>query len=328
MFSIGMDIASDGFVACVYGASGVRAQGRFAVQGEWERAFGAWLHQQGVSGDEAWLVVENTGVYSAQVCYPLHEAGYRIALVSPLQVRDGFRLRKTDEVDACRLAEYGYRFADKLERWQPRAERVEQVRVRLMERSHYRDMAQELRNVLLMLRRHPVPSGCTISRLEQTIEALERRVREVEEEIEELVAEDERLREGCAIVRSVVGCGVVVSWQLLVVPEGFTRVPSARALCSYLGIAPHERRSGRRVRYGSHSRGYGPGELRRVLHLAALTAVRVGGELQVYYRRKIGEGKSVLMALNAVKNKILHRVCACLRDWRHYQREYARGAVA
>lgn len=328
MFSIGIDIASDYFVACVYGASGVQAQGQFEVRGDWERAFGAWLRQQGVSRDEAWLVVENTGVYSAQVCYPLQEAGYRIALLSPLQVRDGFRLRKTDEVDARRLAEYGYRFADRLRAWQPRSERVEQVHQRLVERAHYRDTVQQLNNVLRCLEHHPVQSASTQSRLAQAVSQLESLIRQVESEIEELIAGDEQLREGVSIVRSVPGCGEVLSWWILDLTDGFVRAVDGRSLSSYLGNAPHERRSGSSVRQGSHSRGYGPEEVRRVLHMGALAAVRVPGELREYYRRKVGEGKSGLVVLNAVKNKLLHRVCACLRDRRHYEREYVRGAVA
>lgn len=328
MFSVGLDVSSTSFVACIYGEAGTEGCRRFLLAGDWLSELRMWLAKHEVELSAAWIVVENTGVYSAQVCYPLHKAGYRIALVSPLQVRDGFRLRKTDEADARRLAEYGYRFADRLQAWQPRSERVEQVHQRLVERAQYRDTVQRLNNVLSSLRRHPVRSASTLSRLEQTVSELEGLIEQVEEEIRELIAEDEQLREGVSIVRSVPGCGEVLSWWILDLTDGFVREVDGRRLSSYLGNAPHERSSGSSVRKGSHSRGYGPEEVRRVLHMGALAAVRIPGELREYYRRKVGEGKRGLVVLNAVKNKMLHRVYACLRDWRYYEREYVRGAVA
>lgn len=327
MKSVGIDVSSTSFHACVYGASGKEAVRRFALRGEWLSEFVQWCSSQGVDPSTDWTVVENTGVYSAQVCYPLHEAGFQIALLSPTQIRDGFRLRKTDAVDAVRLAEYGYRFADCLRSWHPRSQRVEHIHRRLIERMHYRNTIQEYGNVLRSLRQHPVRDETSISRFEQAIAQLKQLVHQVEEEIRALIAEEEHLQQGCAIVRSVPGCGEVLSWHILDVTDGFVRAVSGRQLSSHLGKAPHERSSGKSVRKGSHSRGYGPEELCRVLHMVALTAVRVGGELQAYYRRKVQEGKRGLVVLNAVKNKVLHRVCACLRDWRYYEQEYVRGVA-
>lgn len=328
MKSVGIDVSSTSFHACVYSASGKAEVRRFTLRGDWLSEFGRWCEASGVDAKMDWIVVENTGVYSAQVCYPLYEAGFQIALLSPTQIRDGFRLRKTDAVDASRLAEYGYRFADTLKRWQPRSERVERVHQLLRERLHYRNTIQEYDNVLRSLRQHPVHHEASISRLQQMIAQLKRLLGQVEEEVRSLIAEDERLEAGCAIVRSVPGCGEVLSWHILDVTDGFERQVSGRQLSSHLGKAPHERSSGKCVRRGSHSRGYGPEEVCRVLHMVALAAIRVGGELGDYYRRKVQEGKRGMVVLNAVKNKILHRICACLRDWRYYEREYVRGAVA
>ena len=73
---------------------------------------------------------------------------------------------------------------------------------------------------------------------------------------------------------------------------------------------------------GVHSRGYGNEEFRRALHMGALAAIRVSGELRTYDLRKVGEGKPKLLVLNNVKNKILHRVVACLREGRCYEPEH------
>ena len=55
--------------------------------------------------------------------------------------------------------------------------------------------------------------------------------------------------------------------------------------------------------------------LKSLLHLGALTAIRVkpgarGGELKYYYQRKVEEGKNKMLVLEAVHNKLIHRICA------------------
>lgn len=46
---------------------------------------------------------------------------------------------------------------------------------------------------------------------------------------------------------------------------------------------------------------------------AALVSVREPGELRDYYERKRAEGKKPILVVNAVRNKLVHRVCAVIR---------------
>jgi hypothetical protein len=61
--------------------------------------------------------------------------------------------------------------------------------------------------------------------------------------------------------------------------------------------------------------------------MGALAAVRVGGELKAYYQRKVKEGKNKMLVLNAVRNKLLARVYACVQEMRLYSRSYQVGQV-
>ena len=50
-----------------------------------------------------------------------------------------------------------------------------------------------------------------------------------------------------------------------------------------------------------------------------MSAVQVKGDLQDYYQRKIGEGKHTIgppmrLVFNAVRNKLIHWVCAVVRQ--------------
>lgn len=57
--------------------------------------------------------------------------------------------------------------------------------------------------------------------------------------------------------------------------------------------------------------------------MASLSAVKLDADLKLYYERKVGEGKSKMSVLNAVKNKLLARVVACVNN----QREYVKRAA-
>ena len=320
---VGIDVSSEHFHAAIYPAQGQVACQRFDNTLNGVEALVKWCDDHDMPLQQVWFVVENTGVYSATVCYGLHERGLRVALLSPLQVRDGFRARKTDEVDAARLAEYGYRFADRLVAWEPPRETVVRLAHWLQIREQHRDRWQRLRNLLESIQRHPRHDAASVQHLEEEITRCQRLQSEVEEQIGQLIAGDAELWARREQVFSVRGCGEGMFWQLAMVTDGFRDIPTGRRLASWAGVCPHERRSGRRVRHGTHSRGYGNEEFRRVLHMAALAAVRLPGELRSYYLRKVGEGKPKLLVLNNVKNKLLHRVVACLRDGRCYSSEYA-----
>jgi transposase len=65
--------------------------------------------------------------------------------------------------------------------------------------------------------------------------------------------------------------------------------------------------------------------LKKALHMCALSAIQLKGDIKTYFDRKVKEGKNKMAILNAIRNKLLHRVFACVRDGRLYTptREYA-----
>jgi transposase len=45
-------------------------------------------------------------------------------------------------------------------------------------------------------------------------------------------------------------------------------------------------------------------------------------ELKKYYKRKVEEGYNKMSVLNPIRNKLIRRVFACVRDNRSYVKEY------
>ena len=61
--------------------------------------------------------------------------------------------------------------------------------------------------------------------------------------------------------------------------------------------------------------------------MAAVTNIRYDNEFSQYYERKVKEGKPKMAVLNAIRNKIVLRVFACVRDQRKYEYSYAAWLV-
>ena len=53
--------------------------------------------------------------------------------------------------------------------------------------------------------------------------------------------------------------------------------------------------------------------LKSLPHMGTMSAIQTKGNLQEYYQRKHSEGKHTMLVLNAVRNKLIHLICAVVR---------------
>ena len=65
--------------------------------------------------------------------------------------------------------------------------------------------------------------------------------------------------------------------------------------------------------------------LKKLLHLAAMSAIQCSDELGTFYNRKVQEGKNKMSVINAVRNKLISRVFVCIKEKRMYQKIYPRA---
>jgi len=123
--------------------------------------------------------------------------------------------------------------------------------------------------------------------------------------------------------QSVNGIGTVTATALLVYTKGFTAFDSAKQMACYCGVVPFNKTSGSSVRYKPSVSPFANMKLKKLLHLCAMSAIQNDAELKLYYQRKILEGKNKMSVINAVRNKLVHRVFAVLRDERMFEDKHA-----
>lgn len=92
-------------------------------------------------------------------------------------------------------------------------------------------------------------------------------------------------------------------------------------MACYCGVVPFEHQSGTSIRYKPRVSVFADKGLKTLLHLAAMSAIRLNNELRVYYRRKVEDGKNKMSVLNAVRNKIIHRIFAVIKNQTMYKND-------
>lgn len=325
-YFVGIDPASESFVASVFTvpdetdhAAGPR---EFANAPEGFEAFRHWLAEENISGGEALVLIENTGVYSEALCYELHRQDFTLVLLDPKAVWKAFSDdRKTDELDSQRIAEYGYRYQDRLDQWTPHEAVVEQIKTLLSTREQLVEQKTAAKNARQALRRKAVQTPAANEALDETANYLKAQVDALEEAIQRLITEHPTMAQMAAIVASAPGAGDLLAAHMLVLTEGFTQEPCYRKLASYLGICPNEHQSGKR-RKKPTSRGYGPSMVRKLLHLAARSVRVHEDKFTKYFHRKRKEGKPKMLVMNNISNKLLRIICGMIKNKQPYIEGY------
>lgn len=64
-------------------------------------------------------------------------------------------------------------------------------------------------------------------------------------------------------------------------------------------------------------------KVKSLLHMGAMSAVQHCEQLRAYYERKVAEGKNKMLVLNNVRNKIVLRIFACVREDRYYNENFS-----
>ncbi|MEP0369078.1 MAG: transposase [Cyclobacteriaceae bacterium] len=152
-------------------------------------------------------------------------------------------------------------------------------------------------------------------------------LKKVETRIKELIATDQGLKQTYQQVTSVKGVGMVVGLSMIILSNEFKTISDPRKMACHCGVAPFPYQSGKSIKGRTKVSHRAHKPIKALLNLAARSSVSSPGELRDYYDRKVADGKNKMLVLNAIRNKIIHRVFACVRDGRKYDKTYTSSLV-
>ena len=261
----------------------------------------------------ALIVLEATGGFEQIVAAALAGAGLPLAVVNPRQIRAFARaigrLAKTDALDAEVIALFA-------ERVRPEPRPLADADSRSLA-----DLVARRRQVVEMIgmesNRQRQTGNPRIQRtLRATLTTLTAQLAELDRDIDETIR---RSPIWCAtddLLTSVPGVGEVTSHTLIAdLPElgGLDR----RRLAALVGVAPINRDSGQMR--GRRTIAGGRGEVRNVLFMATLSAIRWNPVLKAHYRALVARGRPKKVALVACMRRLLGILNAILRSGTPWQ---------
>jgi transposase len=328
---VGIDISKTWFDAAVIKADhpDQSMHSQFSQTPEGFKKMLTWLQQQDVSLDnETLFCMEYTGIYNTGLVNFLVEQKAQVWVEMPLRIKRsaGFERGSDDKTSAIKIAGYAFRYRDKMQLWRPVDSSIEKIKNLIAQRDRVINAITQLTVPVNEL----LACGCTkdakeLEKLQRSpLKALQKTKQAIEQLIVKTAQQDVEIIKKVQQVQSINGIGPVTAVALLAYTKGFTTFSNAKELACYCGVVPFAKRSGTSIRFKPTVSPHANKKLKRLLHLCALSAIKNDKEMQAYFERKVAEGKNKMSVINAVRNKLVHRVFAVIRDDRFYEENYVR----
>ena len=289
-----------------------------------------WVEQNSNGIDSSlWLFCgENTGDYSKPLCNHLYGKGYDMWLENAKCIKDssGIRRLKSDRADASMIAEYAMRNYDKAVMYEPLSEALSQLRELFL----YRQMVVRHRCSFQVRRgekKLTMEKSSVKTMISQSgrhiVSELNKEIEKIDKRIASLIDSDAELTQVFSIVTSIPGIGTQNAVCLMVYTDNFRKFNyDSRKIACYYGIAPFGKDSGTSVHTDPHVHYMANRQIKAMLTQAALAAVNFNQLFASYYARLIARGKKKQVALNNVKNKLVHIATAMVKNKQVFDKNY------
>lgn len=282
----------------------------------------------GFTLNKAIFCMEHTGIYNNHALYCLHKKKAHICLEAATQIKNSLgNIRgKNDKVDAIRIAGYAYDKQHKLILWQPKREIVQQLAHFVATRSRLVSVKKQLK---VPLKEHAAFSSGKTGRqnlqvCSHSLKAIDADIARADKAIEKLIHDDDELNRLFDLVTSVSGIGKVTAAQVIIATNEFKDINNPKKFACYSGIAPFTNESGKVVKKARVSHMANK-KVKTLLHLSAIVAIQYNQDLKLFYERKVlQEKKNKMSVINAVRNKLILRIFACVNQNRPYEKNYQR----
>jgi transposase len=272
------------------------------------------------------ICMEHTGIYNYPLLDYLSGKQAFIWLESALQIKhsSGLQRGKNDKIDAQRIAFYAYRNQDKIRLWQPARQVIKELKTLTALRSRLINAIKQLKSSLK--EGEPFFDKGLQKKMQQccqhSLKALDQDLVRVNKQLDQIIASDEELNRLFNLITSIEGIGAVTAREVLITTNEFKNIKEPKRYACYVGVAPFHHRSGTSVRGKTRVSHLANKDVKTLLHMAALSAIHNCEEIKNYYQRKVAEGKNKMSVINAVRNKLVLRIFAVVRNNQKYDKNY------
>lgn len=287
------------------------------------KEFKKWLVFHTVDFDtNTLLVIENTGVYHRLIwsfCSK-HQLQLHIGNAAHIKWSLGITRGKSDKIDSQRLCLYCFKQAEELQATPALNPVFMKLKDLMTSRSRLVTHLHSTKNYIKEIQ-------CTDDKVllamldkahKAALEGIKKSIVQLEELINKIVHEDQAIYNNYQLIKSVPGVGHLTAVYIICCTNNFAANPTGKQLASYAGVVPFEHSSGISIKAKSRVHKMANKDLKKMLHLCALTAIKYCPEFRQYFDRKKAEGKNGMLVLNAIRNKLVLRIVAVVKNQKPY----------
>ena len=290
-----------------------------------------WLKKQKVCFDDnTLLVIENTGIYHRLIwkfC-SIHQLTIHIGNAAHIKWSFGIARGKNDIIDSQRLCNYAHKHADELKA----SPALNPVFIKLKDLMTSRSkLLVQKGSISSHLKELKLSNNKATQKLMQqahkpVVDGLKKSIALIEKQILKIIEEDDAIKTNYNLLITVPGIGHLTAVYILCCTNNFVDKISGKQLACYAGVVPFQEKSGTSIKGRNKVHKMANRELKKMLHLCALSAIRYYPEFKQYYDRKKKEGKHSMSILNAIRNKIVLRAVAVVNNQKPYVENFKKAA--
>ena len=273
-------------------------------------------------------VMEATGVYHESLACYLVDHGYSVSIILPNKISNYFRTLSvktiTDKSASEAIALFG--LERNLEDWKRPKPVFKYLRQLTRERDQLVQERTMVKNQLHAEKTESGPNTSTLKRIKQRIDLFNKQEIIIKKEIEALVKKENELKQELILLCTIPGVGALTAATVLAETNGFELVRNKRQLASYAGFDVQEKQSGTSVKGKTRISKKGNKNLRKAMHLPALTAIRHDERFKALFARLVSKHGIKMKGAVAVQRKLLEMCYTIFKTRNPYNKNHFQEA--
>lgn len=260
---------------------------------------------------EYYFCMEATGKYSHLTANFLHEQGYHVSVVNPVQIKYFMKSQltrnKTDSIDAKMIAQFGELL--KPAAWKPVRPEDAQLQALINRLDVIENFVLQEKNRLGMM-----PHPAVADSIQEMLEYLAKQIKQLEEKIKIHIKQHAELKEKIDLLKTIPGMGDKTAQRIVAFIGEVSRFTHPKQMTAYVGLNPRQRQSGSSIQGCVGISRIGNAYLRKILYMPALVAIKHNPIIKTFYANLIGKGKPKKLAICAAMRKLVHLIYGILKS--------------
>jgi transposase len=313
--TIRIDISKQKFDVCLIDLQNQKQQKTFTNDNKGFEAFKAIIP----SNSEVVAAIEATGCYGENLVHYLYSCDIKVFVLNPAQVKyyaKSVMLRtKTDKVDAKLICDFLKIHQDQLHQWKPRPISLEELQGLYRCICDFKDDRARVKcHIESCTNTDSLGKKIALPYYESQLKHLTEKIKELRSLAIEKISSSEELSKKFELLKTIPGIGEETALGILAELIDVNRFVNAKQLAAYAGLNPAIRESGSSVKGRGKISKVGSKQLRSLLYLPAMSALRYNPIIKAFGDRLKAKGKNGKVIIVAAMRKLLHMIYGILKS--------------